>query len=150
MRAPRTPRRGDKPRRGPPHSRRRLALALAAATALLLFACVSRFRDTVASAGDGVVVARRVLRPLKGGAQVEGEWCGQLVAAPYTLSSVSVRDTHPPTKHTNHTAVFRPGEPLLDAAGARLQAHGGWLLRAGGRWWWYGEDKEGPTYHNGK
>ena len=63
-------------------------------------------------------------------------------------SPALVHDTHPPP-HT-HTAVFLPGEPLLDAAGARLQAHGGCLLRAGGRWWWYGEDKEGPTYHNGK
>ena len=34
--------------------------------------------------------------------------------------------------------------------GRRVQAHGGWILKAEGRYWWYGEDKEGPTYHNGK
>jgi hypothetical protein len=47
-------------------------------------------------------------------------------------------------------AIFRPGEPVIDAGGRRVQAHGGWILKAEGRYWWYGEDKEGPTYHNGK
>jgi hypothetical protein len=73
MRTPRTPRRGDKPRR---HARsRRLALALAAAAALLLFALISGYRDTASLPAGGGVVARRALRPVAGGgAPVEGEY----------------------------------------------------------------------------
>lgn len=48
------------------------------------------------------------------------------------------------------SAIFRPGDPVVDAGGRRVQAHGGWILQAEGKYWWYGENKEGPTYHNGK
>ncbi len=37
--------------------------------------------------------------------------------------------------------AFRPGEVWNDMNGVMINAHGGGLLRHGGRWWWHGEHK---------
>lgn len=37
--------------------------------------------------------------------------------------------------------AFRPGEVWNDTNGVAINAHGGGLLRHGGRWWWHGEHK---------
>lgn len=40
---------------------------------------------------------------------------------------------------------IRPGKIWYDTNGKRIQAHGGSLLYAEGKFWWYGENKEGIT-----
>lgn len=40
---------------------------------------------------------------------------------------------------------FRPGKTWYDTNGKRIQAHGGSLLYTEGKFWWYGENKEGIT-----
>ncbi len=40
---------------------------------------------------------------------------------------------------------IRPGKIWLDTNGKRIQAHGGSIIVAEGKFWWYGEDKEGIT-----
>ena len=40
---------------------------------------------------------------------------------------------------------FRPGKTWYDTNGKRIQAHGGSLLYAEDKYWWYGENKEGIT-----
>lgn len=40
---------------------------------------------------------------------------------------------------------FRPGKFWYDTDGKRIQAHGGSLLWANGKYYWYGENKEGVT-----
>lgn len=40
---------------------------------------------------------------------------------------------------------IRPGKTWYDDCGRRIQAHGGSLLFADGKFWWYGENKEGIT-----
>lgn len=40
---------------------------------------------------------------------------------------------------------IRPGKTWYDANGKRIQAHGGSILYAEGKFWWYGENKEGIT-----
>ena len=40
---------------------------------------------------------------------------------------------------------IRPGRTWYDTNGKRIQAHGGSLLYAEGKFWWYGENKEGIT-----
>lgn len=40
-----------------------------------------------------------------------------------------------------HAAPIRPGEPWFDAAGARIQAHGGGITRWQGVYYWFGEDR---------
>ena len=37
---------------------------------------------------------------------------------------------------------IRPGQVWLDTNGNRIQAHGGSLMALGGRYYWYGENKE--------
>jgi Glycosyl hydrolases family 43 len=44
------------------------------------------------------------------------------------------------------SAGFRPGEIWLDTAGKPIQAHGGGMLIHKGAYYWYGENKEGPTW----
>ncbi len=54
---------------------------------------------------------------------------------------------------------FRPGKIWYDTNGKRIQAHGGSILFAEGKYWWYGENKEGirgkamgepcPNWHHG-
>ncbi len=39
--------------------------------------------------------------------------------------------------------------PWLDSSGTPIQAHGGGFLHHGDRWYWYGEDKAGPTLQTG-
>jgi hypothetical protein len=38
-------------------------------------------------------------------------------------------------------AYFLPGRRWLDTSGKPIQAHGGGILRHGGKWYWYGEDR---------
>ncbi|MDD6926458.1 MAG: family 43 glycosylhydrolase [Candidatus Borkfalkiaceae bacterium] len=40
---------------------------------------------------------------------------------------------------------IRPGKTWYDSNGKRIQAHGGSILYAEGKFWWYGENKEGIT-----
>ena len=40
---------------------------------------------------------------------------------------------------------IRPGKDWFDTDGKRIQAHGGSILYAEGKFWWYGENKEGVT-----
>ena len=40
---------------------------------------------------------------------------------------------------------FRPGKTWYDTAGKKIQAHGGSILYHGGKYFWYGENKEGVT-----
>lgn len=40
---------------------------------------------------------------------------------------------------------FRPGKVWYDTSGKRIQAHGGSILYADDKFWWYGENKEGIT-----
>ncbi len=40
---------------------------------------------------------------------------------------------------------FTPGEIWRDTEGKPIQAHGGGILYQDGRYYWYGEDKNGPT-----
>ena len=42
--------------------------------------------------------------------------------------------------------MFRPGELWLDAVGQPIQAHGGGILYHAGRYYWFGEQRAGPTY----
>lgn len=54
---------------------------------------------------------------------------------------------------------FRPGKTWYDTEGKRIQAHGGSILYHAGKYYWYGENKEGvtgfatgekcPIWHNG-
>ncbi len=41
--------------------------------------------------------------------------------------------------------AIRPGKIWLDTNGKRIQAHGGSIIYAEGKFWWYGENKEGIT-----
>jgi hypothetical protein len=40
---------------------------------------------------------------------------------------------------------FRPGKVWYDTEGKRIQAHGGSIICADNKFWWYGENKEGIT-----
>lgn len=42
--------------------------------------------------------------------------------------------------------MFRNGMPIPDADGNPIHAHGGWMLRHGGFWYWYGEDRRGDAF----
>ena len=44
---------------------------------------------------------------------------------------------------------FRPGKEWLDTQGRSIQAHGGGILFHGEFYYWYGEDKDGPTRRDG-
>ncbi|XP_043713452.1 uncharacterized protein LOC122661983 isoform X2 [Telopea speciosissima] len=55
-----------------------------------------------------------------------------------------------PTKETgNDSLYFYPGKIWLDTDGNPIQAHGGGILyvERSGTYYWYGENKDGPTYH---
>ena len=43
---------------------------------------------------------------------------------------------------------FKPGQPWLDTDGVAIQAHGGGILYDRGTYYWYGENKDGPTHHD--
>lgn len=43
-------------------------------------------------------------------------------------------------------ADFHPGEKFRDINGDLIQAHGGGILFHEGVFYWYGENKDGPTY----
>uniref|UniRef100_A0A0D6R0A7 Uncharacterized protein n=1 Tax=Araucaria cunninghamii TaxID=56994 RepID=A0A0D6R0A7_ARACU len=49
----------------------------------------------------------------------------------------------------NDTGYFYPGREWLDTDGKPIQAHGGGILyvEETGTFYWYGENKDGPTYH---
>ena len=40
---------------------------------------------------------------------------------------------------------MKNGTCWLDDAGRPIQAHGGMIARFGEKWYWYGENKDGPT-----
>ena len=40
---------------------------------------------------------------------------------------------------------MKNGSVWLDDAGNLIQAHGGMIARFGEKWYWYGENKDGPT-----
>lgn len=48
--------------------------------------------------------------------------------------------------HAATASVFRPGERWLDTDGKFINAHGGGVLFHAGKYYWYGELKEGRTY----
>ncbi|URD76247.1 Glycosyl hydrolase family protein 43 [Musa troglodytarum] len=54
-----------------------------------------------------------------------------------------------PTKEGNNSMYFYPGRLWLDTDGNPIQAHGGGLLYDDRTetHYWYGENKDGPTYH---
>lgn len=53
-----------------------------------------------------------------------------------------------PTKAGNSTVYFYPGRVWLDTDGNAIQAHGGGVMydHKTGKFYWYGENKDGPTY----
>lgn len=58
-----------------------------------------------------------------------------------------------PRKHSgNRSLYFHPGRVWLDTDGNPIQAHGGGILydENSRMYYWYGEYKEGPTYHFGE
>ena len=42
--------------------------------------------------------------------------------------------------------MFTNGKTWLDTDGNPIHAHGGWMLRHDGFWYWYGEDRRGDSY----
>ncbi len=54
-----------------------------------------------------------------------------------------------PTAGAQPIPPFRPGEVWLDTDGRPIQAHGGGILLHDGVWYWYGENKDGPTKAGG-
>ncbi|KAM0833300.1 hypothetical protein ACQ4PT_064341 [Festuca glaucescens] len=53
-----------------------------------------------------------------------------------------------PLKGGNDSMSFYPGRVWLDTSGNAIQAHGGGILydRKTSKYYWYGENKDGPTY----
>lgn len=53
-----------------------------------------------------------------------------------------------PTKGGNDSMYFYPGRVWLDTDGNTIQAHGGGIMydHKTARFYWYGENKDGPTY----
>ncbi len=47
-----------------------------------------------------------------------------------------------PKPETGNYTAFHPGQPWLDTAGKRIQAHGGAVFYEDGWYYWYGENKE--------
>lgn len=49
----------------------------------------------------------------------------------------------------NHSFYYYPGRIWLDTEGAPIQAHGGGMIydQRSRTYYWYGEYKDGPTYH---
>ncbi|KAJ4897142.1 Arabinanase/levansucrase/invertase [Raphanus sativus] len=54
-----------------------------------------------------------------------------------------------PTKHMEDAFHYFPGKIWLDTEGNPIQAHGGGILHddKSNTYYWYGEYKDGPTYH---
>ncbi|KAJ3671170.1 hypothetical protein LUZ60_008596 [Juncus effusus] len=52
-------------------------------------------------------------------------------------------------KSSRNSKYFYPGRIWLDTDGKPIQAHGGGILfdKNTGTYYWYGENKDGPTYH---
>ena len=46
--------------------------------------------------------------------------------------------------------MFRPGQVWLDTDGRPIQAHGGGMLFHDGVYYWYGENKDGPTLNKNR
>lgn len=44
---------------------------------------------------------------------------------------------------------MKNGTCWLDDAGDLIQAHGGMITKFGDKWYWYGENKDGPTLREG-
>lgn len=47
-------------------------------------------------------------------------------------------------------ASLKPGEAWRDTEGQPIQAHGGGVIRVGERFYWFGENKNGPTINDGE
>ena len=47
-----------------------------------------------------------------------------------------------------YNAIY-PGKPWYDTNGKRIQAHGGSMLCSGGKFYWYGENKEKTFGYDG-
>lgn len=56
-----------------------------------------------------------------------------------------MRTASPVSHSLRFGGVVRNGTLWTDAAGAPIQAHGGWVLPHDGAYYWYGEDKSGVT-----
>lgn len=54
-----------------------------------------------------------------------------------------------PSKEGNDSMYYHPGRAWLDTDGEPIQAHGGGMLYVEGTqtYYWYGENKDGETYH---
>ncbi|KAK9833267.1 hypothetical protein WJX81_001332 [Elliptochloris bilobata] len=50
------------------------------------------------------------------------------------------------TTHGRDVADFHPGEKFRDTNSELIQAHGGGILYHDSAYYWYGENKDGPTY----
>ena len=51
---------------------------------------------------------------------------------------------------TGESDKFRPGQVWLDTDGRPIQAHGGCVLYHDGTYYWYGENKDGPTLNKNR
>ncbi len=51
---------------------------------------------------------------------------------------------------TGESDKFRPGQVWLDTEGRPIQAHGGCVLYHDGTYYWYGENKDGPTLNKNR
>jgi hypothetical protein len=64
-------------------------------------------------------------------------------------SGMSTRATNPGMRDTaagaDRTVTFHNGGYWQDASGARIEAHGGGLIRVEDTWYWFGEDKSGNS-----
>src|SRR6185312_447802 len=64
-------------------------------------------------------------------------------------SGMSTRATNPgmrdPAAGADRTVTFHNGGYWQDASGARIEAHGGGLIRVEDTWYWFGEDKSGNS-----
>ena len=54
-----------------------------------------------------------------------------------------------PTARLSTTQIY-PGEVWRDTTGKPIQAHGGGILYRGGVYYWYGENRDVPTFVNSK
>jgi len=78
----------------------------------------------------------------------QGDWIDPIVEYD---GATPVLDTPPPAFEPddpypdNGYNCFHPGKRWYDTAGARIQAHGGGLLKVGGCFYWFGEHKGGHT-----
>ena len=102
-------------------------------------ACLATPREARAGARSGLAGVPRAIHHLKAKTHAAG-------APPSPYSQPPPLSLSPPLFFS---AVFLPGQPWLDSAGAPIQAHGGCIVRdpTDGAFYWYGEDKSGGPTH---